>query len=257
LQGPHSVPRAGAIGPLEPRNDRYVHVSNTESNASQQKPFIMGPNVIFAESSRPRRDELEALILDATSCEAIFCHSLWYRDLIRAYLGPQNHAQLWCWPYPIRPLPGPPEARPELDVLIYVKSGPNAERLAVDVAAKFSNARIVRHGEYRRSEFFHLARRSRACLYLSNDESGGLATQELMLAGCPVVGIEQGAPLVEHGATGIRVDSWSRESFLHGLGQCLELDRNEVYEAATRTFDEEAIALRVIGHLDEVRRRVI
>lgn len=222
---------------------------------AREEPFIMGPNVIFGHSRYPRCDEVEARILDARSCEAIFCHASWYRDLIREHMGPENRARIWCWPYPVHPLPGPPEPRAEWDVMIFVKSGPEATELAGQVAERFRRSRIVRYGQFRREELYAWGRRSRACLYLCDDESGGLATQELMLAGCPVVGIERGCPLVVHEKTGIRIRTWGLESFARGIEQALELDRDGVRRVAMEIFDEERIATTVIGHLDAVRRK--
>lgn len=223
--------------------------------ARQRVPFIMGPNVIFTYSRRPRIDETECAILDACSCEAVFCHSEWYRDLIRENMGPQNNASILCWPYPIRPMPEGPVANPTWDVLIFVKSGPEAEDIARVVARCFTSSVVTRYGEFRREELYSWARASRSCVYLSDDESGGLATQEIMLAGCPVVGIERGAPLVVHDRTGIRIDTWDVRSFVEGIERSWQLDRREVRAAAIKLFDEDKIASTVVGYLDAVRKK--
>jgi hypothetical protein len=78
-----------------------------------------------------------------------------------------------------------------------------------------------------------------------------------MLAGCPVVGIERGSPLLIDGSTGIRIADWTLESFVEGIERALCLDRQDVRRAALRVFDEELIASKVIGYLDRVRKRVV
>ena len=64
----------------------------------------------------------------------------------------------------------------------------------------------IHYGSYRREELFEAARRSRACAYLVDDDHGPLALQELLLAGCPTVGVRTGASFIHHGETGILVD---------------------------------------------------
>ena len=53
---------------------------------------------------------------------------------------------------------------------------------------------------------FEAARRSRACAYLADDDHGPLALQEILLAGCPVLGVRTGAPFIQDGVTGVFVD---------------------------------------------------
>ena len=44
------------------------------------------------------------------------------------------------------------------------------------------------------------------CAYLADDDHGPLALQEILLAGCPTVGVRTGAAFVRYGATGFVVD---------------------------------------------------
>jgi hypothetical protein len=64
----------------------------------------------------------------------------------------------------------------------------------------------IHYGQYKREQLFEAARRSRACAYLADDDHGPLALQEILLAGCPVVGIRTGAPFIQDGLTGVFVD---------------------------------------------------
>jgi hypothetical protein len=53
---------------------------------------------------------------------------------------------------------------------------------------------------------FEAARRSRACAYLADDDHGPLALQEILLDGCPTVGVRTGASFVRDGVTGFVVE---------------------------------------------------
>jgi hypothetical protein len=170
-------------------------------------------------------------------------------------MGPENKADIWCWPYPIEPPPGPPIEPAVWDVLIVVKSGPQIDELIQNAASRFERITVLHYGRFERPALYAAARRARSCLYLSDDESGGLVTQEVMLAGCPVAGTERGAPLVEPGRTGARVAEWTAEHFMVALERCLELNRTAVHCAAVETFDTDRIASQVIGYLESVRKR--
>ena len=43
-------------------------------------------------------------------------------------------------------------------------------------------------------------------IVLADDDHGPLALQEILLAGCPTVGVRTGASFVRHGVTGFVVD---------------------------------------------------
>ena len=86
------------------------------------------------------------------------------------------------------------------------------------------------------------ARRSRACAYLADDDHGPLALQEILLAGCPTVGVRTGASFVKTGETGVLVDR------LPPGRQCVETDA-----------DERALAgyLDAIEHAQSMDRQVV
>ena len=79
----------------------------------------------------------------------------------------------------------------------------------------------IHYGMYQREELFDAARRSRACAYLADDDHGPLALQEILLAGCPTVGVRTGASFVKTGETGLLVDR------LPPGRQCVETDEDE------------------------------
>jgi len=219
---------------------------------NRRLPFLLGPNVIFAWSGNPGGGHGEKEILETPSCRAFMCHSAWYADLIRGALGPRSTAKIICWPYPIWAQPAGPEPD-EHDVLIVDKSSGGRVLLEAAIRANFPNAATVRYGAFARQELYELARRSRTCVYLCDDESGGLATAEIMLAGCPVIGIERGAPFVLSGSTGFRVEQLAPDPVLHAIRTCHNFDRQKVRAAAQRIFDGDRIARAVIEALEYFR----
>jgi hypothetical protein len=215
-------------------------------------PFVVGPNILFAWSGDPGGGHGERAILDAPSCRAIMCHSAWYEAVIRDSLGPRNPALVVKWPYPIWPDPGGPE-RAEHDLLIFNKLGEAGRGLEESIRAAYLRSATLHYGAFQREELYTLARRSRACIYLCDDESGGLATAEIMLGGCPLIGIERGAPFVVCGSTGIRIGGLSAKSILEAIPLCHRFDRRLVRKNALRMFDAVDIANRIVAVLDGLR----
>ena len=232
---------------------------------STERPFVVGPNVLFMDSRNPRCDKLEAGILDAGNCKAFFCHTDWYRDLIAKHKGPENKAVIETWPYPIEPKPSGP-ATAAYDVLIYAKNGYRPGLLEF-LAENFKSHIQIHYGQYRREQLWEAASKSRVCAYLADDDHGPLALQEILLSGCPVVGVPTGAPYITDGVTGVRVermppapqfanrddDSECLSRYLSALGLGMTLDRETVRGFASQQFDTEAIADRVISLLQGIR----
>ncbi|MFQ3592162.1 MAG: glycosyltransferase [Gemmataceae bacterium] len=171
---------------------------------SEGRPFVQGPNMLFTYSWKPRIDAEERGLLDAANCRAMFCHSDWYRDLIAKNRGPANTSPIVTWPYPIDPWPGEP-LPDQYDLLIYSKNG-HRPGLLEHLCETFPRHVVLHYGQYKREQLFEAARRSRACAYLADDDHGPLALQEILLAGCPVVGVRTGAPFIQDGVTGVFVD---------------------------------------------------
>jgi glycosyltransferase involved in cell wall biosynthesis len=232
---------------------------------SEGLPFVQGPNLLFTHSGSPRIDAEECGLLDAANCRAMFCHSGWYRDLIARHRGPANQSPIVLWPYPIDPWPGEP-LPDEYDLLIYGKNG-HRPQLLEHLAEVFPRHVQIHYGRYHREELFEAARRSRACAYLADDDHGPLALQEILLAGCPVVGVRTGASFVRDGVTGIRVDrlppgarcvasdldAVALDAYFKSVRRAMELDRRSVRAAAAQEFTTERIADTVLAHLDTAR----
>ena len=228
---------------------------------SQGLPFVQGPNMLFLNSATPRIDAEECALLDAANCRAMFCHTEWYRDLIAKHRGPANQSPIILWPYPIDPWPGEP-LPDEYDLLIYAKNG-HRPMLLEHLAELFPRHIQIHYGQYHREQLFEAARRSRACAYLADDDHGPLALQEILLAGCPTVGVRTGASFVRTGETGVLVDRLppgrqcvetdaderALAGYLEAIEQAQAMDRESVRQNAMKAFDTERIVETVVDVL--------
>jgi hypothetical protein len=232
---------------------------------SQGHPFVQGPNMLFIHSGTPRIDAEECGLLDAANCRAMFCHTQWYRELIDKHRGPTNQSPIVLWPYPIDPWPGEPLAD-EYDLLIYAKNG-NRPQLLEHLAEVFPRHIQIHYGQYRREQLYEAARRSRACVYLADDDHGPLALQEILLAGCPTVGVRTGAAFVCQGVNGCLVerlpparqcvtsddDAVQLQLFMDAVQQAQAMDRQAVRAHAADSFAPRRIVDSVVAALEMAR----
>jgi hypothetical protein len=161
-------------------------------------------------------------------------------------------------PCPIDPWPGEP-LPDAYDLLIYAKNG-HRPQLLEHLAEVFPRHIQIHYGRYQRDELFDAARRSRACAYLADDAHGPLALQEILLAGCPTVGVRTGASFVRTGETVVVVDRLPpgrpcAESdddvralavFMEAIEQAQALDRHVVRDRAAEEFDTDRIVDSVV-----------
>ncbi len=195
----------------------------------------------------------------------MFCHSEWYRDLIAKHRGPSNQSPIVLWPYPIDPWPGEP-LPDEYDLLIYAKNG-HRPQLLEHLAEVFPRHIQIHYGQYQREQLFEAARRSRACAYLADDDHGPLALQEILLAGCPTVGVRTGAAFVHDGVTGVLVerpapggqsvenedDEAALATYMAALVDAQSIDRQHVRTQAAAEFQANNIVDQLIMTLDGLR----
>ncbi len=125
----------------------------------------------------------------------------------------------------------------------------------------------IHYGQYRREQLFEAARRSPACAYLADDDHGPLALQEILLAGCPVVGVRTGAPFVNDGVTGVFVerlppgancvqndaDEAALATFVEGIRRGMEMRRDAVRTSAAEAFATERIVDQIVAVLERNR----
>ena len=215
--------------------------------AATDRPFIVGPNVLFEDSRRPCAGPAEREICHAECCRLMFTESKWYAQLIDRRRGPLNRAPIVLWPYPIDPKPGGPLPA-EHDLLIYAKSG-YGPGLISRVSRRFRRVCVLEYGRFRREALFDLARRSRCCLYLSGDDRGPLALAEILLSGCPAVGLPTGAPFIEPGRTGVLLDRFHPRQCVEAVSRCHRFERHAVAETAGRQFDTRRIVDTILASL--------
>ncbi len=215
--------------------------------AAAGRSFVLGPNVLFENSRRPCSLAAERELCGAAGCRLMFTESAWYRGLIERHRRPQNRAPIVVWPYPIDPKPGGP-LRAEYDLLIYAKSGYDA-CLIEHLQQCFPRTKLLFYGRFRREELFAAARRSRCCVYLSDDDRGPLALAEMLLSGCPAVGLPRGAPFITPGRTGVMLNDFQRHACIEAVRQCHAFDREETASIAAEQFDPGRIAAMVLESL--------
>ena len=145
------------------------------------------------------------------------------------------------------------------------------EPLLEHLAEFFPRHMQIYYGLYQRDQLFEDARRSRACAYLADDDHGPLALQEILLAGCPTVGVRTGASFVKTGETGVVLDRLppgrqcvetedeerALADYLQAIEQAQVMDRHRVRDRAARQFDSDRIVDSVIAALATVRESAV
>ena len=139
----------------------------------------------------------------------------------------------------------------------------NRPQLLEHLAELYPRHIQIHYGKYQRDELYDAARRSKACAYLADDDHGPLALQEIMLAGCPVIGVRTGASLISDGETGVIVDrlppgaacvecdadTLALDAFIVAIEQAQTLDRGMVRGLATGQFDTDKIIDALVSNL--------
>lgn len=217
--------------------------------AEQRWPFICGPNILFHDCTHPGGKDYERAIVHSPSCLLQFTESEWYATLIKSYCQ-ENQAPIVLWSYPIEPRPGGPLAA-KYDVLIYHKLGPDGPPITVPVCARW-HAKALYYGDFTRGELYEAARRSRCCLYLSATDRGPLALAEIMLAGCPAVGVPMGSPWVVDGKSGFSIRDWSERRVMAALTKAMSLDRREVRAWAMGRFSTRKTVDTILSELEKI-----
>lgn len=215
--------------------------------AQWQWPFVIGPNMFFHRSDFPGSTRYEADLLDAESCSLVFTESEWYRDLI-ALNRNHNIAPIAIFSYPIDPQPDGP-LPVEYDALIYSKDRKLGKELLLAEKAWPRHKTFV-YGAYDREEMIEAARRSRLCIYLSSDDRGPLALAEILLAGCPAIGIERGSPWLINGVSGEIIGNWTQ--IPEAAERVLQIDRKTVREWAVDRFATDQQVSKIIEALKPI-----
>ncbi len=151
-------------------------------------------------------------------------------------------------------------------MLIYAKNG-HRPQLLEHLAELYPRHIQIHYGQYKREQLFDAARRSRACAYLADDDHGPLALQEILLSGCPTVGVKTGAPFIESARTGFldqrlppgvsncadENDKLCLETFINRLRQVMKIDRSVTQLISQNVFRIEPIVDCLVENLQSVR----
>jgi hypothetical protein len=219
--------------------------------AATGRPFVIGPNMLFARWNIPCGASGERELCDAASCRLQFTESAWYREWILAHCGTSMRAPIVLWPYPIDPLPAGPLPATH-DLLIYEKSGAGGT-LVEELMRRWPASIHFRYGRFERQQLAEAARRARVCAYLSDNDRGPLALAEILLAGCPAVGIPRGAPWIVDGVTGFQSRGLDYASLCDAIERAALLDRHAVRAAAFERFDSHRTVQTILRALDAAR----
>ena len=166
-------------------------------------PLVIGPNMLFGNCGWPAPFPASANCATrrAAGCNSPsrsgiaigFCRAAGRRCGRRSCSGP------------IRSSRGPAaRCAPRYDLLIYEKSGFDPA-LPEQLRRRWPASVRVQYRRFRREQMIELARQSRACVYLSDNDRGPLALAEILLSGCPAVGVPRGSPWIVAGQTGFHV----------------------------------------------------
>jgi len=216
-------------------------------------PYILGPCVFFGERLNPCNEPMERVLLSGRHCAGLVTESQVYADLITAYRQRPNGAPVFAIPSPVDPHPDGPKDHLR-DLLIYRKSG-HGDLLIDALGEHYPWSTVIRYGAYKRDDLFEAARTSRACVYLSDDDRGPIALAEILLAGCPSVGIQEVAPWIQEEVTGYPVEKLDEESLCRGIEFCLTMNREQVRHAAKQMFDPTDIGTQYLDALESIRRK--
>jgi hypothetical protein len=218
--------------------------------ASTGRPVIVGPNILFRNSRKPRSTAEEQGVCDGPGCLALVTESTWYAELIRDQLCQFNRAQILVWPYPVE-LPEPSDHcndEERYDVLIYRKSGCDDATIE-SIWNRWPRCREIRYGSYRRQRLIDAAARSRVCFYCSDDDRGPLALAEILMTGCPAVGISRGAPWIVDGVNGYQCDRLDNDGVLDALARAMEVSRETAAMTAMEWFSPDRVAAQAVSLL--------
>jgi len=154
-----------------------------------QIKLVIGPNLFVMPRDIPRAIKIPE--------RTIYLHpSLWAANAWK--LMGYNRSKLDYWPVGIdtRDFPKRPDRTSGLDrVLFYYKDrDPPGARGAETIEALLQNRKIpyarINYGHYRQEDFLRQVSRSKYAIWYGRQESQGLALQETLAMGCPIIVIE-------------------------------------------------------------------
>jgi hypothetical protein len=222
----------------------------------RSNPIVAGPGLMTHPSEWPDLCEQYPVV-------RYLQHSTWANDVYKPYFGDKCA----IWPVGIDThawTPADPREK-EFDFLIYDKvlwrRDEMVSRLLEPIAAELLRRKLtfveIRYGHYSERQYQQLIRRCRSMLFLCEHESQGLAYQECLASGVPVLAWDQGRYLdperFKWGQTEIPATSvpyfdarcglrfHDIEEFPERLSQFLDLNRSGAF--APRDYINETLTL--------------
>lgn len=216
--------------------------------------YIVGPNILF-EQGKPMYEH-EKIAANSKYCVGYFYHSDWYGELVKGYLGEDVKGEMYKFYYPVHPIP---KMFKEIkyNLLIYLKHGEEARKILKEFKDTdfYSQLRAIEfhYGSYKKKDLYKAARISKVCLYLGFGEPGGLATEEIMLCGCPIVSMERDSPLgINNKTVNWISEKRSIPEIIKAIDDCKTYDRLEVRDTALSIFSIDACGNSLLNHLKHI-----
>jgi glycosyltransferase involved in cell wall biosynthesis len=155
-------------------------------------PAVVGPGMIDHPKVAPDLMKDRRFKLYVTTCD-------WYTDMFAPWYGTDRLA-LWYAGIDLEDWPDLSKRRKDIDVLVYDKVRWDRERLEPGLIAPILGAleqrglssKVLRYGFYDDLEYRALLARSRAMVFLCEHETQGMAYQEAMASGVPILAWEPG-----------------------------------------------------------------
>lgn len=168
------------------------------------KPFLLDQhewkNPILFGAAVPSHPLEDPRLLDRSTVRRILVPGEWMRRMFAEYYGDRVAA----WPVGIdtdRWSPAPAAGK-DIDVLLYDKVRWQRDRFEPKLIAPVHAALVarglrvatIRYGQYEEEEFQQLLARSRAMVFLCEHETQGIAYQQALSAGVPILAWDRGGP---------------------------------------------------------------
>lgn len=168
----------------------YVSVLGRTAPLANRRVFGPGDFGGPPESAEVARDDRYVVLTQPCA---------WFADLYRPYVG--DKIASWFVGIDTERLRPDPAVEKDLDVLIYDKIRWDREihepgilaRTTALLKSRGLSFASVRYGHHHHSEFYGLAHRAKAMIFLCEHETQGLAYQEAMAMGVPVLAWDEGA----------------------------------------------------------------
>jgi len=162
----------------------YLEKIQTLSN-----PILLGPGVIDHPKQNPN-------LINKLNCIGYVAPSIWYSNILKEFWG----EKVYVWPVGIDTVIWKPisNIKKIYDVLIYdkISNRMNAEFLITNIEQYLERKKInsirIMYGYYNEDEFKRLVHLSKSVIFLSRNETQGIAYQEMMSAGLPVLAFDPG-----------------------------------------------------------------